>query len=609
MCGIVGAFPLNKVDLEIDDKLRRQLILYLHNEVLFETIARGKDSTGMAISYGLPEEPETSVENFWMVLKQPVDTVEFFLNDGESSKYHGQTEEANTERLMDVASLIQRPLNHIIGHTRAKTVGSEFNPLNNHPIIVNDIIGIHNGGCKNYKKIYEKHNKMTPMGEVDSEAIIQLIAEHAEGRALDESDIKYVTERIVGPRAVIAYNRDHPEKIIYFHDKDRPLELAYIEELGLAIICSDRKFFNTAMHVYARARLTVKRDLPALSVQWRHVPTDKGGVIDVTDAYEGDWEADDLFPLVECADVLDEYDTDVHVSQFKKRGSHNSNVAGNKQVSTPNKKKDVPRAEVTDVTKYGYAKDTVQSQQGAAEIQSVTASVVMDDEGEDEDDGLNVQDMYEDDDLLKKGIEYVMSVEGREDESLLLNRHEKDYKSLLAKPLKEEDAAEIVQQLYPDIFGEGFVRGFKVGAEEQAGLQEEDALTALSDKLVEVENDNSYLTKKLEDERDKQRKAAAFIANMKAFIMGAIITNGIARVEGEGSDLSLVFDDDLEQFLGTAKGFHKANPEMVMDLFGPRDLHTLANGMTGIAKEVRARAEIGSSDNSFKEALAKSLKS
>lgn len=611
MCGIVGAFPLNKVDLEIDPKLRRQLTLFLHNEILFETIARGKDSTGVSISYGLPDEDlEEDVEKFWMVLKQPVDTIEFFLNDGESNKYHGQDDEANIESMMDVASLIQRPMNHIIGHTRAKTVGSEFNPLNNHPIIVNDIIGIHNGGCKNYKTIYEKHKEMTPMGEVDSEAIIQLIAENAAGRALDESDIKFVTERIVGPRAVIAYNRNHPEKVIYFHDKDRPLELAYIEELGLAIICSERKFFNRAMHVYSRSRLTLKRDLPALTVQWRHVPIDKGGVIDVADAFEGDWEADDLFPLIECADVLDEYDTDSHThTNYGKHSYVNNQARVNNQNTAPTTpiKKKVPTADVTDVTKYGYDKDNTTHQQGPVEIQSITASAIIDD---DSDEDLNISDVYADDDLLKKGIEYVMSAEGRADDSLLLNRHEKDYKSLLAKSLKEEDAAEIVQQLYPDIFGEGYCRGFKAGVEEESGLQEEDTLMELSDRVQELERESITLERKLKEERQKQRKAAAFIANMKAWILGAIITKDLARVEGGGESgypAELVFDDDIEQFLGTAKGFHKANPEMVRDLFTDRDLNTISDGMVGLSNKVKTEAA-SDSPNQFAAALAKSLR-
>ena len=136
MCGIVGAFPLNKTDLEIDPKLRRQLALFIHNEILFETVARGKDATGIAAAFGPPLIPnETAANSFWAALKQPVDTADFFLNDGTSPKYSGQDAQANLERFMDASSAIQRPLCHIIGHTRAKTVGTEFNPMNNHPIL------------------------------------------------------------------------------------------------------------------------------------------------------------------------------------------------------------------------------------------------------------------------------------------------------------------------------------------------------------------------------------------------------------------------------------------------------------------------------------------
>ena len=604
MCGIVGVFPLNKVDLQIDPKLRRQLALFIHNEILYETIARGKDSTGVAISYGLPDNPEVSVDNFWVVLKQPVDTVEFFLNDGDDSTYKGQDEAANIESIMNVASLIQRPMHHIIGHTRAKTVGSEFNPLNNHPIIVNDIIGIHNGGCKNYKKIYEKHQEMTPMGEVDSEAIIQLIAEHAPGRPLDESDIQYVTERIVGPRAVIAYNSDHPEKVIYFHDEDRPLELAYIEELGLAIICSERKFFNQAMHVYSRARLTLKRNLPALTVQWRTVPAGKGGVIDVTDSFEGDWEVDDLFPLVECANVLEDYDTEKrHISNKHIYGNNNNNNNNSYANSrgTDSAAKHVPIAEVTDVSTYGYAKDT-------ESVTTVPISEFMD-EGDGEE-YLNILDTYEDDDLFKKGVEYVMSSEGRADESLLLNRHENDYKSLLAKQIEEDDAAEIVQQLYPDIFGEGYCRGFKDGVEEEGGLQEEDTVVAMTERVQQLTKENESIQNTLNKERDNQRKAAAFIANMKAFLLGAILVKNLAHVEGEGESSELVFDDDLEQFLGTANGFNKVNPEMVRDLFNRRDLSNISNGLVGMLKTVNQNDSVNGSEspNEIKRKLLNNLK-
>lgn len=595
MCGIVGVFPLNKTDLQVDANLRRKLALFIHNEILFETVARGKDATGVSAAFGPPSVPNPDVaENFWCALKQPVDTEDFFLNDGTSSKYAGQDDQANLERFMDVSSMIQRPLRHIIGHTRAKTVGSEFNPLNNHPILVGKIIGVHNGGVKNYKTVYDKHKNMTPLGEVDSEVIMQLLAENANERELGVEDIEYVTKRIVGPRAVIAYNRDHPGKVIYFHDKERPLELAYIEELGLAVICSERKFFHKAMHVYHRASLSLKRNLPSLTIQWKDVPTDRGGVIDVLAPIEGDVKAGDLFELITTPDTLDEYDNSVKTTvnqPFKTNnyagggGKHNTGYTAPKKSKVH---KDTPAADIVDVTKYGYKGDS--ANELPPEVKSIVASAsVMDDTGDEDDntdEGLNAIDAYSRDELVKAGIEYVMSTEGRRDDTLLINKHERNYSQWLSKPLCEEDAREIVQQLYPEAFGEGYEVGFKAGVDEQIGLQDDDDASEDTTELDNLRRDVFSLKNKLEEEADKQKKAAAYIANMKAFIMGAVIVQGLGHVDEEGV---LVFQPALESFLETAKGFGKTNPDMVKDIFNARDLQTISSGLSKVARDVKRR--------------------
>ena len=598
MCGIVGLFPLNKTDLQVDANLRRKIALFIHNEILFETVARGKDATGMSVAFGPPYTPNADVaQAFWSALKQPVDTEDFFLNDGTSSKYTGQDEQANLERFMDVSSSIQRPLRHIIGHTRAKTVGSEFNPLNNHPILVGKIIGVHNGGVRNYKKIYSKHKNMSPLGEVDSEAIMQLLAENANDRELGEEDIKFVTERIVGPRAVIAYNRDHPGKVIYFHDKERPLELAYIEELGLAVICSERKFFHKAMHVYHRASLSLKRNLPSLTIQWKNVPTDRGGVIDVLAPIEGDVQASDIFKLITTPDTLHEYNTAINSSVNSSIKGANSKYTGhnNSGYQSPKKSsvhKDTPTAAIVDVTKYGYNEDSANVL--PSEVQSIVASAaVMDDsdtgdEDTNTDEGLNAVDAYSKNELVKAGIEYVMSTEGRHDESLLINKHEKNYSQWLSKPLCEDDAREIVQQLYPEAFGEGYEVGFKTGVDEQVGLQDDD----YNEDTTELDNlrkDVFAMKNKLEEEAAKQKKAAAYIANMKAFIMGAVIVHDLASVTDVGGTPTLLFQSSLEAFLKTAKGFGKTNPNMVKDIFNERDLKTISSGLSKVSRDVQRR--------------------
>jgi glucosamine 6-phosphate synthetase-like amidotransferase/phosphosugar isomerase protein len=60
-------------------------------------------------------------------------------------------------------------------HTRARTQGSEKNPLNNHPIRYGPLYGIHNGMVSNDHALF-RENKWDRAGEVDSEAIFAAIA-------------------------------------------------------------------------------------------------------------------------------------------------------------------------------------------------------------------------------------------------------------------------------------------------------------------------------------------------------------------------------------------------------------------------------------------------
>ena len=604
MCGVVGAFPLNKPGLEIDPQTRRLVLLYLHNEILFETVARGKDATGMALSFGAKEEGGNP---YWAVLKQPVRTAEFFTNDGTSARYKGQDEEANIERYMDVACLLNRDLKHVLGHTRAKTKGSEFNPLNNHPILVGNIIGIHNGGVKNDDIIYKKYPEMTPLGEVDSEAIIQLLAMNAPDRALGLGDIKFVTERIEGPRAVMAYNRNHPDKVIYFHDKDRPLELAYIYELGLAVLCSEKRFFEAAMSLYERARLTLKRDLPELSYSWRKIPDGYGGVIDVSAEVDDTQDVEKMFPLVECEKTLFEFETVKSYSGNKtyhppktgygatttgsktgtsgstgsKTGTSGGSFSGDQKLLGPGEKPH--EADIIDYSKFGA--------EGAGQTQHVDASLVIDDNDDDdeveEDETIDdrsgcVADELEDDELRNIGISYVLSEAAKDDEELMINFHEGNFKALFGKlELEEGVAAEAVAQLYPEMFGEGFARGYRSGAEKQLAVDEEES-EPIIEAVQKLDAETEELKKLLESERSKLRRAANVIANTKAFLMAAMVTHQLAEVENG----KLVFNEDLEDFLQTAEGFENADLGRVKGLFGKKDLQVLSDGFYAFAQEV-----------------------
>lgn len=593
MCGIVGVFPLNKLNLQIDAATRRIVTLFLHNEILYETIVRGKDATGLAVSFGYPynTEGDISLPKFWSVIKQPVDAIDFFLNDGTQLRYKGQDEEANINRVMDVACLLERPLLHVLGHTRAKTTGSEYMPNNNHPILVGNIIGIHNGGIRNYKKIYDKHKKMTPQGEVDSEVIVQLLAEQANDRALEIEDIKYVTERIDGPHAVLAYNRCFPEKVLYFHDRERPLELAYIEELGLALICSKKDFLEKALHVYSRARLTLKRDLPELSCEWRNIPDEMGGVIDIETEIDDTQRVEEMFPLVKTADVLTDYRQ--HTSTIKKsHQQHSGAYGGNNGVGFQGNKTStdqtpsenvIPEAELIDIT--GYSADIDDD----GKVESVVASVddVMDDTDEVT---ADMSDLLDTEDLRRQGTEFAFGERAKGDETLLINRSEGEFKKLFTVAgISEGDAAESIHQLYPEIFGEGYAEGYRESIEVMEAVQDDEE--SLSEQVTGLEDEISGLQDKLVQETGRLHKAAAIIANMKAFLIAAIITNRVGEVEESEGGANLIFSENLEDFLCTAEGFHKVSSSVVRELFSKKDLQTISGNMLQLSHQVNEEHE------------------
>lgn len=598
MCGIVGAFPLNKPNMEMKEQIRRRVLLYLHNEILFETVARGKDATGIAIGFGAGPDDKAP---YWTVLKQPVPTSDFFENDGSNTtRYKGQDEQANIERFMHVATLLNRPFKQVLGHTRAKTKGTEFNPLNNHPIMVGNVIGIHNGKVSNDYVIYKNHSNMTPQGDVDSEAIIQLLAENAPERPLGAEDIKFVTERIEGARAVIAYNRLFPEQVIYFHDKERPLELVYVEELGSAFICSEKRFFNTALERYERARLTVRRDLPGLSYEWRNVPDSYGGVINVDAEIDDTMKVEDMFPLVQSAKLLDEYSTTKKTTTAKPttattssgKNSSGSFSSFNNRGKTPTTKssgdtKLLPGPSERDAETEPVIQELsdfgpeIPTEASPGRTQQVSATAVMDDNEDDEE--TNVLEVYDDEELRRKGIEYALSGDAREDENLFINKHEGNFKGLLSqKKVTEKMAGEIIGQVYPEAFGDGYCQGFKDGVEEQqVATSEQDE--QISEAYTSLETKNASLTKEVEnleamlaDTKKKASNAASYIANMKSFLMAAMITNSIAFLNEKGD---LKVDKSLINFINSTSGFKKLKMDKIINLFTENDIKIIENSL------------------------------
>jgi hypothetical protein len=77
----------------------------------------------------------------------------------------------------------------MIGHTRHKTKGHQRFNVNNHPIMANQIIGVHNGFIINDDPLFDKYiTHIDRAGQVDSEIIFRLIDYHrSKGNSIVES--------------------------------------------------------------------------------------------------------------------------------------------------------------------------------------------------------------------------------------------------------------------------------------------------------------------------------------------------------------------------------------------------------------------------------------
>lgn len=270
MCGIVGIFNMkNTEDAIFSEKDKAFLIKYLLTELTIETQPRGRDATGYCALF---QNGET------IGLKHGIKAEEFCTKIWDKNEFNF----TNHLKLIEAYHNEISPAASILAHCRAKTVGSETNNDNNHPIYVKDVIGIHNGCLSNHPKIFEHIKEdIVRIADVDSEMIFQLIWLELKKGKLKFCDnvVKGVTEKLDGSFAVICINKKDPDSVLFFRDT-RPIEFIYIKEAGFLIALSEEKFFVNAAKNYDWLRF-YGADLPDFTYESYTLPDDKAFILDL----------------------------------------------------------------------------------------------------------------------------------------------------------------------------------------------------------------------------------------------------------------------------------------------------------------------------------------
>lgn len=149
MCGILGLIDYSGTPLS---HLEAKVVRKATSKLLKGSQRRGRSAAGIFV---LTDESAS-------LFKTNLPASEFIQTAG----YSRVVKDINKKSMFKA----------MIGHARQMTKGHEKFNVNNHPIVANRIVGVHNGIVSNDDTLFDKYSKrMFRKGEVDSEIIFRLI--------------------------------------------------------------------------------------------------------------------------------------------------------------------------------------------------------------------------------------------------------------------------------------------------------------------------------------------------------------------------------------------------------------------------------------------------
>ena len=159
-----------------------------------------------------------------------------------------------------------------IGHCRLVTSGLGVIHENNQPIVVQPIVGIHNGLVTNEKDLWQKYSSLTPSYDVDSEIIFQLINKYyEEGYSISRATSKCFSE--IEGTASIAFFRQGNNQLVLATNCG---SLYFIQGKGITIFASERR----TLELIPKANKVLKATCN--NVEW--LKADTGRLISLDDA-------------------------------------------------------------------------------------------------------------------------------------------------------------------------------------------------------------------------------------------------------------------------------------------------------------------------------------
>jgi len=188
-------------------------------ELMVELQPRGIDATGIAvINEGAPSR----------VFKKPL------------------RPERMVERPMfdETLELIGPKTNFIMLHSRATTVGSTEDNFNNHPIIIEPIVGIHNGTLYNEDRLFDRfEDDFKRDGDVDSEVIFKLYLHFVDQGLNPKQAMAQTGSLLQGAFTGALVDMRTPSQMVMFKHQ-RPLCVFRFPHYDMIVTVSEAKFYD-----------------------------------------------------------------------------------------------------------------------------------------------------------------------------------------------------------------------------------------------------------------------------------------------------------------------------------------------------------------------------
>lgn len=137
----------------------------------------------------------------------------------------------------------------MIGHCRWPTKGSPDNHYNNHPIVAENIVGVHNGMINNDDELFSTFRKnVTRIAQVDTEIIFQLVSHFTRrfGSNKTVKSIKEMASYVKGGYACAMLNVDSPYNLFLFREGN-PIRILYYPDVKVLLFATRENFISTAV--------------------------------------------------------------------------------------------------------------------------------------------------------------------------------------------------------------------------------------------------------------------------------------------------------------------------------------------------------------------------